>query len=133
VYGDATFIVVVGWSEKGLYWGGSTNGLLIGSYALPWPGNSSLRVQGHATIDGTVTYGALAQGSDRRIKTNIATLTADSGLVAINQLRPVRYTRIDQPASMGNQVGFIAQEVQQVIARACLDLFTNQAHSRRHT
>src|SRR5208337_2165790 len=64
--------------------------------------------------NGTVTYsGLLYQASDRRLKTNIASLDASTTLSLVNQLNPVSYTRIDQP-SQGTTLGFLAQEVQKL-------------------
>lgn len=64
--------------------------------------------------------------SDARLKTNVTTLTG--GLALLQQLRPVRYTWLpaanrsigrDLPLPVGvGQIGFIAQEVQQVIPEA---------------
>jgi hypothetical protein len=58
----------------------------------------------------TNSLGGYTQGSDQRLKTNIQNLTL--GLDTINQLRPVDYTMISSDAY---QIGFIAQEMQDVI------------------
>ena len=56
--------------------------------------------------------GSLNQSSDRRLKTNITTLT--SGLAMVNQLRGVRFNWKAENRK-GEKIGFIAQEVEQVL------------------
>ena len=69
----------------------------------------SLQVNGNLAIDGT-----LSQGSDRRLKKDIANSTY--GLAAINQLIPRTYKHRDVSKEMiGTQIGFIADEVESVI------------------
>ena len=69
----------------------------------------SLQVNGNMGIDGT-----LSQGSDRRLKKDIANSTY--GLAAINQLIPRTYKHRDVSKEMiGTQIGFIADEVESVI------------------
>jgi hypothetical protein len=64
---------------------------------------------GNATLAGTLT-----QNSDQRLKTNIQSLGASSSLAAIDALNPVTFNWIDQSEGSGTQVGFIAQQVQQI-------------------
>ena len=60
------------------------------------------------------TMGRLHQGSDRRLKKDIANSTY--GLAAINQLIPRTYKHRDVSKEMvGTQIGFIADEVESVI------------------
>jgi len=64
--------------------------------------------------NGNSTYsGSIFQSSDQRLKTDITSLDASSSLSAIELLNPVSYLRIDQPGT-GENLGFIAQQVQQV-------------------
>ena len=68
-----------------------------------------LQVTGSISIDGT-----LSEGSDRRLKKDIANSTY--GLAAINQLIPRTYKHRDVSKEMlGTQIGFIADEVESVI------------------
>ena len=52
--------------------------------------------------------------SDRRYKTNIEPLADANGLDSIMKLNPVTYNLLTPGASTSTQIGFIAQEVQQV-------------------
>jgi LysM repeat protein len=64
--------------------------------------------------NGNSTYsGSIFQSSDQRLKTDIQSLDASSSLSAIELLNPVSYLRLDQPDT-GQNLGFIAQQVQQV-------------------
>jgi hypothetical protein len=64
--------------------------------------------------DGNSTYaGSIFQSSDQRLKTDVQSLDASSSLSAIELLNPVSYLRLDQPGT-GENLGFIAQQVQQV-------------------
>ena len=51
--------------------------------------------------------------SDENLKTNITNLTY--GLDTLSTLRPVSYTFKDVKYGTGNQIGFIAQELEQII------------------
>jgi trimeric autotransporter adhesin len=54
--------------------------------------------------------------SDRRLKTNIATLNDGSGLAVINRLNPVSFNWLDaKNQGTAKQYGFIAQDVQKVL------------------
>jgi Chaperone of endosialidase/Domain of unknown function (DUF5011) len=91
-------------------WGPDT---AAGTAALTIANNAStteLQVfdNGNATLAGTLT-----QNSDSRLKTNIQTLDASTSLARIIALIPVTFTWVD-PAQGGNQVGFIAQDVQKI-------------------
>ncbi len=64
--------------------------------------------------NGNSTYsGSIFQSSDQRLKTDVTSLDASSSLFAIELLNPVSYLRLDQPGT-GENLGFIAQQVQQV-------------------
>ena len=64
---------------------------------------------GNAALAGT-----LSQSSDQRLKTNIQSLDASDTLALIDQLNPVSFNWIDPNQGNGAQVGFIAQQVQQI-------------------
>jgi lysophospholipase L1-like esterase len=64
---------------------------------------------GNAQLSGTLT-----QSSDQRLKTNIQSLDASSSLSLIEALNPVTFTWIDPDKGTAPQLGFIAQQVQQV-------------------
>ncbi|MFM2442037.1 MAG: hypothetical protein RL449_678, partial [Bacteroidota bacterium] len=71
----------------------------------------ALQVTGGAGITGALWVGgSVTSGSDRRIKKDIVNTTF--GLKEILQLRPVDYKLI---SSNENEIGFIAQEVKQII------------------
>jgi hypothetical protein len=64
---------------------------------------------GNAQLSGTLT-----QSSDQHLKTNIQSLDASSSLSLIDQLNPVTFNWIDPSEGSTPQLGFIAQQVQQV-------------------
>ena len=64
---------------------------------------------GNAQLSGTLT-----QSSDQRLKTNVQSLDASSTLALIAQLNPVTFNWINPDQGNGTQVGFIAQQVQQI-------------------
>jgi uncharacterized protein YaiE (UPF0345 family) len=74
------------------------------------------KVAGDGTIFATNT--SVQAASDSRLKENIR--TSEDGLNIVNQLRPVRFDwKNDQNYGSGvNQLGFIAQEVEQVFPEA---------------
>ena len=58
--------------------------------------------------------GSLSQSSDQRLKTNIQSLNASSSLSFIDALNPVTFNWIDPNQTTSLQLGFIAQQVQQI-------------------
>ena len=64
---------------------------------------------GNATLAGSLT-----QNSDQRLKTNILSLDASSSLAKIEALNPVAFDWVNGIFGTGHQIGFIAQEMQQV-------------------
>jgi hypothetical protein len=64
---------------------------------------------GAATLAGTLT-----QNSDQRLKTNVQSLDASSSLAAIESLNPVSFNWMNGMFGSGNQLGFIAQQVQPI-------------------
>jgi hypothetical protein len=81
-----------------------------------WNYNS---VQFKLDVNGSVRATSYITLSDRNLKTDIATL--DQGLSKVLSLRGVRYKfkeNIDMQLPKGNQVGFIAQEVESILPDA---------------
>ena len=64
---------------------------------------------GNAQLSGTLT-----QSSDERLKTNILSLDASSSLSLIDELNPVTFNWINPYQGTTPQLGFIAQQVQQI-------------------
>jgi hypothetical protein len=58
--------------------------------------------------------GSLSQSSDERLKTNVQSLDASSSLSSIDELNPVTFHWIDPDQTTTLQLGFIAQQVQQI-------------------
>jgi hypothetical protein len=65
---------------------------------------------GNATLAGTLT-----QNSDQRLKTNIQSLDASDSLAVIDALNPVSFYWINDIFGSGEQLGFIAQDVQKLL------------------
>ena len=59
--------------------------------------------------------GAYINTSDRRVKENVT--PSDKGLAEVLQLQPVTFTRTN-PATTGNEIGFLAQDVQPIVPEA---------------
>lgn len=80
-------------------------------------GNTSptakLDVTGSANVSGNVTAAAFLYSSDRRLKKDISPLSGN--LAKILALQPVSWLWKDQGRGTDVQIGFIAQDVQQVI------------------
>lgn len=76
---------------------------------------------GSATVIGSITTNgssvAYNTSSDRRLKENIEPVPANEGLALLAQLRPVTFEWISNP-DLGEVMGFIADEVQQVVPQA---------------
>jgi len=64
---------------------------------------------GHAVLAGTLT-----QNSDARLKADVQTLDASSSLAEIEALSPVSYQWVNGIFGGGQQLGFIAQNVEQI-------------------
>ena len=63
-------------------------------------------------VQGNVNANAFLYNSDERLKKDIEPLTGN--LAAVLALQPVSYEWIDPTRGTGEQIGFIAQEVQKV-------------------
>jgi hypothetical protein len=98
-------------TSKLMVWGNDTSGSTANLAAVDSNGISEFTVfnNGNATLAGTLT-----QNSDTRLKTNVQPLDASSSLAAIDALEPVSFNWIDQSHGSSTQIGFIAQQVQQV-------------------
>ncbi|AEP10671.1 tail fiber domain-containing protein [Micavibrio aeruginosavorus] len=68
-----------------------------------------------ANANGCGGNRAWYNASDERLKKDIVPLSADEGLAAIMQLNPVHYKWRDAQAEDQSEMGFIAQEVEQVL------------------
>ncbi|HJT43939.1 MAG TPA: tail fiber domain-containing protein [Rhizomicrobium sp.] len=80
--------------------------------------NNGLRI---ATNGATSCYPSCSNVSDRRIKTDIAPLAYESGLGAIDALRPVSYRWKDSKKGDGQQIGLLAQDVRSVFPQAVMN------------
>jgi len=100
--------------------GSTREGLVIkldaGAYSPIWIRNSSdvAMFYVNEANTGYLNAAAWSYGSDRRIKENIINLEG-SGLDTISKLNPVRFDYID---GIKNNIGWIAQDVQEVIPEA---------------
>jgi hypothetical protein len=91
----------------------NTSGILktINGTAATSTATGALQVTGGAGITGALWVGgSVTSGSDKRIKKDI--VNTSYGLKEVLQLRPVNYKLI---ASNENEIGFIAQEVKQIM------------------
>ncbi len=108
--------VTVGSAEK-LEDGGANLLLLTGTLA---PSANSTYNLGNATYRWSTVYATngTINTSDARDKSNIRPITY--GLSAVMQMRPVSYSWKEQPGQ-GTKLGFIAQDLQQVIPEVVAD------------
>ncbi|MFV8256305.1 tail fiber domain-containing protein [Bdellovibrio bacteriovorus] len=91
-------------------WYSSSTGAPLGANAMCFGVGTclfTLRTDGTATLAGTLT-----QGSDRRLKRDIATI--DGALDSILQINGVTYNWIDPSKGDKRDIGLIAQEVEKV-------------------
>jgi hypothetical protein len=93
-------------SDKDLIFKGNDGGSTITALTL------DMSAAGAATFNNNVTA-----FSDRRLKSDIQTL--ENGLEKVEQLRGVTYTR-DDNVDGGQQLGVIAQEVEEVFPQVVL-------------
>ena len=98
-----------------------------------WYNNTTLNMQmtnGNLTVTGDITgFGNL---SDARLKTNIIDITQSKSLEVVNALRPVTFDWKDDifnESKRGtNDIGFIAQEVEEIIPCAVSDYVTSDVN-----
>ena len=69
---------------------------------------------GHTSLYSIVCSGPTSLPSDMRLKKDITSLTATSGLSAIMDLHPISYTWKDSKKGSRTEFGFVAQEVEKV-------------------
>ena len=81
-----------------------------------------LEVTGNIAASGNVYAAKFIYNSDRRLKTNIEPL--GDALSKLMQLQGVTYNWIDPEKGTGNQIGFIAQDVEDVVPEV---VTTNEA------
>ena len=93
--------------------------------------NGNLTVTGDITSEGTMAMAKLASSSDRKLKNNIAEVSAEQSMGVIRQLRPTTWNwKKDGKKSYG----FIAQEVEPIVPEMVvnmehLHLEYNQLHA----
>lgn len=99
------------------------------SYGISASGN--LTVTGDITSEGTMAMARLASSSDRKLKDNIAEVSAEQSMSIIRQLRPTTW---DWKKDGKKSYGFIAQEVEPIVPEMVvnmehLHLEYNQLHA----
>jgi hypothetical protein len=122
--------VGVGTGAQGIYLldiPGAAWWISTGSYNLTFYNNSASWTQrfqitqtGNASLTGT-----LSQGSDRKLKKNINTLT--NGLDIISTINPVQYHYHYQDNSEYTHFGMIAQDVQEVFPNVISEIINEKA------
>ena len=75
----------------------------------------TLRVCGSEDVSSSVTAAAFYYNSDERLKRNIASIATSTALSDVLALRPVTFNWNNVSLGTTTQIGFIAQEVQQVV------------------
>jgi len=80
--GGNLFVNAVNDATGGFYYGGATNGLVIGNYATsPWPGTNGLFVGGNSVLMGNVGIGTAAPASALEVNGDIIAHAQGSGQV----------------------------------------------------
>jgi len=74
-----------------------------------------LDVNGNINAAGSVTATAFFYSSDARLKKNVEAIASNQALQDILALQPVTYNWIDPTQPTTTQLGFIAQQVEQVV------------------
>jgi hypothetical protein len=99
-----------------------------------------LHVNGDTMVTGTVFAGSFRSYSDRRLKTDIRPFT--NSLQKVLNLRAVKYrwNTVAKTATGGvvsdldeEQIGFIAQEVEEIIPEIVHESIENRSHSSQNT
>jgi hypothetical protein len=70
---------------------------------------------GNMYVAGNVTASAFFYNSDQRLKKNIEAIASSTALQKVLALQPVTYNWIDPTQPTTTQIGFIAQQVAQVV------------------
>jgi len=96
------------------YYGINMQTSTVGNYYLHYINGTTYQIINASSVGVQLTYGSTswASASDIRLKKNIQPLR--NSLELINQLNPITYNWKDENLS-NNNIGFIAQEVQEVI------------------
>jgi hypothetical protein len=113
--------VVKIWSEGGLKLRGNALPDVDNAYSL---GQSGTRWSAVWSANGVI------QTSDARLKTNIASLPY--GLKELMQMKPVQYNWKERPEG-GKEIGFLAQEMQQIIPEAVVSPTNGDAMGMKYT
>lgn len=105
--------------------GGNTYGIFAGMYGGACAGNYAGWFDGNVNINGAASCNSGSWTSDRKLKKDIKALT--DGLEKIRLLKPSSYQfKIDEFKTMnlpeGNQLGLIAQELEEVYPELVVDL-----------
>jgi hypothetical protein len=108
IYGDSTAS-----QSYGLYINAGTNSTDYPLYILKKTNAALFHVRGDGY--GYLAASAWAYGSDRRLKENISYIPSATGLDKILQLKPAKFDYIN---GQKGQLGFIAQDIQEVIPEA---------------
>jgi hypothetical protein len=111
-YGSKSVFMDAGFDTQGAA-AVSCSGTLGGGYAFRVCGTAN--VTSNLTVAGAVTAAAFYYSSDARLKKNVETIASSKALQDILALRPVTYNWIDPARGTGNQLGFIAQQVEGVV------------------
>jgi trimeric autotransporter adhesin len=103
-------------NNKGVYTAGEMRAGIFRSESNPGDCPSGWNCTGifHDVSIFSLYYSGLAQRSDRRLKDNIRALD-DATVGNLLKLRPVSYTWRDPKYGTGEKLGFIAQEVEEVM------------------
>jgi hypothetical protein len=80
---------------------------------------SKLQVNGNITAEGTIAMAKLASSSDRKLKDNIADVSAEQSMDIIRQLRPTTW---DWKKDGKKSYGLIAQEVEPIVPEMVVDM-----------
>jgi hypothetical protein len=88
--------------------------------------DDDVRISGNVTIDGNLNVAGMTTNnpSDARVKRNIRSIETEESIRRIKRLRPTQYEfndeyqSIDSSVGDGTHLGFIAQEVEQIIPSA---------------
>ena len=100
---------------------GQSNALVLGgtgSYAVNVGIGTTTPSQALQVVGNILASGTITQNSDRRLKTNIAPLTG--ALANVQKLRGVTYEFVPGKGPAGEQIGFIAQELEKIYPQLVL-------------
>ena len=108
-YFSMTDVTSGGWIFRGIY----------GNVVAISNTSGNLTVTGDIISEGTIAMARLASSSDRKLKDNIAEVSAEQSMSIIKQLRPTTWSwKKDGKKSYG----FIAQEVEPIVPEMVVDM-----------